>query len=191
MAYSSTSGFIPRRNSFKVLWSHAIDAQPHMGSRPVIYYLRSLLAGSTPLPGTRCNRQQLQRRSPSSAPVCSVSALQRTCIFVHFVAASRAPPPDCYLRQGHDHPRFCSHPPHPNPSLHPREKGETHVACLRWKRDHLQSHPPPRPTGTQYVTCTIALSVHHHVLFNLLVRPTGLTAASRPRPIPRRWLISV
>ena len=39
---------IPAAKTFLVLWSHGIDAQPQMGSRPM-----SCIDGITPLPSTR------------------------------------------------------------------------------------------------------------------------------------------
>ena len=38
MNFVIPSGLIPRRKSFQVLWSHANDAHPHMGSGPVVYF---------------------------------------------------------------------------------------------------------------------------------------------------------
>ena len=46
-------GSMPRWKSFPVLWSHAIDDHPHMGSRPM--WCNSPLTDGTPLRSTRCS----------------------------------------------------------------------------------------------------------------------------------------
>ena len=79
--------------------------------------------------------------------------------------------------------------------LHEEGEGGTPVAFLRRKEGPpaVASTAPTRsvpavasiarPAGTQYVTCTNrATCTYSTTLFHLLARPTGMTAASPPRP---------